>query len=107
MGHTHSSPSTSESPTPIDPLHDIDGSKTLIWSIAFIVLVFGGMWLLSASFSYFLDQEHQVKIFDREPTELKALRAQEAAELSKTQDLGNGRARISIEESMRRLVQKN
>lgn len=104
MGHSHSSQPGSDTPPPVDPLHDIDGSKTLVWSIFFIVLVFGGMWLLSASFSYFLDQEHRVKIFDREPTELKALRVIEEAELKKTQDLGGGKARLSIEESMKRLA---
>lgn len=106
MGHAHSPHTDTGTPAPQDPLHDIDGSKTLVWSIFFIILVFGGMWLLSASFSYFLDQEQQVKVFDREPKELKALRALEATELTKTQDLGGGKQRVSIDEAMKRRAVK-
>jgi len=70
----------------------------------FTLMVFVGMWLLSAAYGAILEQELQQKVFDREPEELNALRAVERAELSKSEDLGGGYERISIEEAMRRLA---
>jgi hypothetical protein len=89
---------------PLDPLHDIDGKKTFHWVLFFTVTVFLSMWLLSIVYGYILDQEHQVKIYDRETAELNALREREAAELRRTEDLGGGRERISIDEAIRRLA---
>ncbi|MEZ5966569.1 MAG: hypothetical protein R3F56_22220 [Planctomycetota bacterium] len=109
---SHTSPSASHQNgdeiqvEPIDPLHDIDGTKTLVWVSVFVILVFGGVWLLGGSFGYFLDQEQKEKVWDREPTELKALRAQEDDQLHKQEDLGGGKQRISIEEAMRRLAEQ-
>lgn len=91
---------------PIDPLHDIDGKKTVLSVATFTIGVFLSMGLLATAFAYVLEQEHQVKIFDRETTELNALRAKEAAELTKAEDLGSGNQRISIDEAMRRLATK-
>lgn len=91
---------------PIDPLHDIDGKRTMIWVIVFVVVVFGSMWLLAVGFAFVLEQEHQVKIYDRETVELNALHAVETQELNKTEDLGDGKQRISIDEAMRRLAVK-
>lgn len=89
---------------PIDPLHDIDARRTTLWVVFFTLMVFVGMWLLSAAYGAILEQELQQKVFDREPEELNALRAVERAELSKSEDLGGGYERISIEEAMRRLA---
>lgn len=91
---------------PIDPLHDIDGRKTLLWVAIFVVVVFGGMWLLAESYGYVLDQEQHEKVWNRETTELNALHAMEAQELSKTEDLGGGKQRISIDDALRRLAEK-
>jgi cell division protein FtsB len=93
-------------PQPIDPLHDIDARRT-VWSVVFFTLgVFFSMWLLAKGFAFFLEQEHQVKVYDREATELKALRATEHTELQKTETRPDGTQRISIDEAMRRLAAK-
>jgi len=91
---------------PIDPLHDIDGAKTLKWVGVFVLIVFGGMWVLALGFGFFLDQEQHTKVWDRDTVELNALREREAQDLAKSEDLGSGKQRISIEDAMRRLAQK-
>lgn len=91
---------------PLDPLHDIDGKKTLTWVVVFMVMVFGGMWLLAVTFGFVLEQQHQTKIYDRETVELNELRAREREELAASKDNGDGTVRLSIEEAMRRLAEK-
>lgn len=104
--HTHTPSQDPATVQPVDPLHDIDAKKTVLSVVAFTIGVFLSMGLLASAFAYFLEQEQQVKVFDREATELKALRAIEATELSKTAANADGTQRISIEDAMRRLATK-
>jgi hypothetical protein len=91
---------------PIDPLHDIDGKRTVSYTFIGFAILFVSMWLLHLLFAVVLDQEYGVKVADRETIELNALRIKEQAELAKTEDLGDGFQRISIDEAIRRLSTK-
>jgi hypothetical protein len=88
----HFVPST-HAAIPIDPAHEIDAKRTVIWVAIFVVVVFGSLWLLLQAFGFFLFQEQKHKIFERPAYELEQKRAAEQAELP-------------IDEAMRRLATK-
>lgn len=102
-GSSHHDGPVYHDPQPIDPLHDIDGRRTMTWVAVFAVTVFASMWLLSIVYQHFFESAMQDKIYDRPALELQQLRDREHAELTRTEDLGGGRERISIDEAIRRL----
>lgn len=106
MGHSPAQPHDASDVLPIDPLNEIDTRKTVICTVVSVVSLFTSMWLLLVLFHFILDQEYDVKVAGRETLELNALRAMEHAELTKTEDLGNGLQRVSIDEAIKRLSAK-
>ncbi len=106
MGHPTAPAHDLVDVAPIDPLHDVDGKRTVTYTFVGFAIVFVSMWLLHILFVFILDQEYDVKVANRETIELNALRAMEQAELAKTEDLGSGVQRISIDEAIKRLSAK-
>ena len=89
----------------IDPDHDIDARKTIILGIVSGLSLFVTLWLLLQLFSVVIFDVRGDKIETQEPEALQELRQQEEALLS-AQMRDDGTQQMSIEEAMKRVVDK-
>ena len=88
----------------IDPEHDIDAVKTILWLVLSTVTVFISLWLLLQVFSVVIFNERSAKIEIVAPEALEDLRESEDVILRGGGTGMNGIPRISIEEAMEELV---
>jgi hypothetical protein len=77
----HGTHAAAPQPAAIDPENDIQAKTTVIWLTASTIGVLLSLWLLKSFFSLAVQGERSVKIEQRAPAELEALRASERSKL--------------------------
>lgn len=97
MGNPHDS-HAAVGATELDPEHDIDGKRTIIWMIVWTVAIFVSIWGLYLLFKIVVDAERRQKV-DLVPTnELNAFRAIE------DEILAGRKGGLSIDDAMQRVI---
>lgn len=87
---------------PQDPEHDINARATVVWVLAWTVILFVGLWVMLQLFDAVLFTEREAKIGTLAPTERQQLLEQERVILSGQWE--EGAPRKSIEEVMREMA---
>ena len=80
----------------IDPEHDIDAKKTVVWLVVWTLSIFASLWLLLQLFKVVIADVRDTKIDAVQPVDLDELRQREEAILQG--------GRMTIQEAMEELV---
>jgi hypothetical protein len=84
-----------------DPLHDIDGFKTIVAVFGSLFAIVFLIWVMTHLFNVMVQVEQQAKIADIPTTEINNIRAEEDRELS---GKNPNRGTKTIEQAMRELA---